>query len=455
MNDDQCISIVGCGNMGLALAHRLFLSGFTVVLGSRSPDKQIDTKFEIVSTAECIRRSPIIFVAIRPENYIDSLVSCLEHESSLFNGKILIDLSNQSSETMHQNEYSNAELLQEAIPNAFVVKAFNTISSFAMQSITAGEPHNIFVASDHSIAKDRVIALAREMNFESFNAGSIRAARRLESDTKSLFPQWHVPVLFASIILFFWLTYILCMYFIKYAGTSWNQIFLNMINKALGPSVITMLAVVYMPSNLACILQLVYGTRERRFPVWLDRWMLSRKQLGLLTFALALCHAIFTITLMSPTYYSSWFHSTEFIVSANNNQTRIVSQGSFMTGTGELAALLGILTLLCMSILALTSIPAIGNLLNWREWQFVQSKLGTVTLLLAIGHVVAVGVPFWMAGTLVSALYGLSLICLYFPVLTILLKFMFWLPCFSRPLYRIRRGEVTKGLAQSNQTSKL
>ncbi|CAF3743626.1 unnamed protein product [Adineta steineri] len=455
MNDDQCIGVIGSGNMGLAIAYRLFLSGFRVVLGSRSPAKRQGTKYEAVSIVECIRRSSIIFVSIHPENYKDSLISYLNDEPSLFDGKILIDISNQTSEKIHQDDLSNAEQLQQAIPNAFVVKAFNTVSSFVIQSTTAGESHNILVASDHSIAKDKVIALAREMNFESFNAGSIRAARRLESDTKSLFPQWRIPVLFALFLLCIWLTYILCMYYINYGGSSWNQLFLTMMNKALGPCVITMLAIVYMPSNLACIFQLSYGTRDRRFPVWLDRWMLSRKYLGLLTFAFALCHGLFTIILLSPAYIPSWFHSTEIQVMTIHNQTRLIVQGNLMTGTGEIAALLGVLTVLCMSILAITSIPAIGTLLNWREWRFVQSKLGTVTLLLAIGHVVAVGIPFWFPLTVAKAFYNLSSLCLYLPILTILLKFIFWLPCFSRPLYRIRRGQETSKATQSNQILKI
>ncbi len=68
MHGNRCIGIVGCGNMGFALAHRLLLSGFPVVMGSRYPNKRISTQFEIVSIIECIRRSPIIFVAIRPED---------------------------------------------------------------------------------------------------------------------------------------------------------------------------------------------------------------------------------------------------------------------------------------------------------------------------------------------------------------------------------------------------
>ncbi|UJR17735.1 hypothetical protein I4U23_004633 [Adineta vaga] len=455
MNDDQCIGVLGSGNMGQAIAYRLFESGFRVVLGSRSPAKRQGTKYEVVTIVECIRRSSIIFVAVHPENYKDSLLSCFSNEPLLFDGKILIDLSNQTSELTHPQESSNAEQLQQAIPNAFVVKAFNTVSSFVMQSITAGEPHNILVASDHSAAKDKVIALAREMNFESFNAGSIRAARRLENDTKSLFPHWRIPVVFALIILCLWLTYILCMYYINYEGSTWHQLFLTMINKALGPCAITMLAIVYMPSNLACIFQLSYGTRERRFPAWLDRWMLSRKYLGLLTFAIALCHALFTIILVSPSYIPSWFHRTEIRILNIHNQTRVIFQDSLMTGTGEIAALLGVLTVLCMTILAITSIPAIGNLLNWREWRFIQSKLGTVTLLLAIGHVTAVGIPFWFPLTVAKAFYNLSSLCLYLPVLTIFLKFVFCLPCFSRPLYRIRRGQETSRATRSNQSSKI
>lgn len=455
MNEDKCIGIIGYGNMGLAIAHRLYLSGLAVIIGSRSPNKYQGTKYEVVSIAECIHRSNIIFIAIHPEYYVDSLVSHIDYEPLLFDGKILIDLSNQTADNVNPNDASNAEQLQMAIPNAFVVKAFNTISSFLMQSTTSGESHNILVASDHSNAKEKVIALAREMSFESFNAGSLRAARRLESDTKSLFAQWHIPIIFLFFLFGIWITYILCMYFILYKDTTWNQIFLNLINKALGPTAITMLAIIYMPSNLACIFQLAYGTRDRRFPTWLDRWMLSRKQLGLLTFAVAVFHVVFTIILMSPAYFPTWFYSTEIILPSAQNQTRLVLKSALMKGTGEISGLLGFLTLFCMSILAITSIPAIGNLLNWREWRFIQSKLGTTTLLLAIGHVIAVGIPFWIPVTAAKIIYNLSSLCLYLPIITILLKFIFWLPCFSRPIYRIRRGEATKKRIESILSVKL
>ncbi len=111
---------------------------------------------------------------------------------------------------------------------------------------------------------------------------------------------------------------------------------------------------------------------------------------------------------------------------------------------GELAALLGVLAIVTMSILAVASIPAVGNLLNWREWQFIQSKLGTFTLLLAIGHVFAMATPRWINIGFVETLFSIGFPTVIFPVITILLKFILFLPCFSLPINRIRRGEDRK-----------
>jgi predicted dinucleotide-binding enzyme/DMSO/TMAO reductase YedYZ heme-binding membrane subunit len=448
MHSNRCIGIVGCGDMGYAIAYRLYLCGFTIVMGSRTPDKRTGSQFEIVSIVECIRRSPIIFIAIHLENYIDSLVSHLQIDPLLFNGKILIDLSNQPGKKSHLKESSNAEQLQTAIPNAFVVKAFNNISSFLMQSTTTSESRSVFVASDYPAPKEKVIMLAREMNFNSFDVGSLRAARHLENDARSLFPAWRIPIIVTLVVVFIWLIYTLCMEYVSTNTTSWNQLFLNIPNKVFCVSAITLLAIVYMPSNLACIFQLAYGTREQRFPNWLDRWLLSRKQLGLLAFLIALTHSLMTLILMGPAYYSTWFYPVEIVIPANYNQTPLLIESGLMTTKGEIASTLGILTQLCMSILAVTSIPAVGNLLNWREWRFVQSKLGIVTLLLAVGHVVAMALPRWIAVGVDKAFYNLGLLCLYFPLLTLFLKFLFWLPCFSRPLYRIRRGQPTKKTSQ-------
>jgi predicted dinucleotide-binding enzyme len=427
--------------MGYALAHRLTQSGFTVIMGSRTPDRRDRRTYEVTSITDCITRTSILFIAIHAEHYTNVLVTPLEMNSKLFDGKILIDVSNQLRTTCKSNDLSNAERLQTALPDAHVVKAFNTISSFVMTSSTAGESRRVFVASDHSLARDRVMILARDMNFESYNSGALRSARYLEAYTRTLFSHWQLPLLVTVVVLLFWLIYTIYMKFIKTRNNSWHQLFLHMTNKTLCVSAITMLAFVYMPSNLACIFQLIYRTKERRFPAWLDRWLLCRKQLGLLTFAIGVFHALITLVVMSPAYYTTWFHPTRATFNSTQNQTHIIIQHGLMTWKGELASLMGILTLLVMSILALASIPALGDLLNWREWRFIQSTLGTVTLILAIGHVFAMAMPRWIQVGLIRMLSSVGLHCVILPMLTLLLKFLFWLPCFSRPIDRIRRGD--------------
>jgi predicted dinucleotide-binding enzyme len=441
MTNQRCAGIIGCGNMGFALAHRLTLSGFTVLMGSRNPNVHHHLPFEVTSITDCIRRSTILFIAIHPEHYTNTLVSPLEHDPQLFDGKILIDISNGLNNKLQQDDLSNAERLQTAIPNAYVVKAFNTISSFVMESSTAGESRNVFVASDHPLAREKVVTIAREMNFEPLSSGSLRTARYLESYTRFLFPLWKLPLMITLCVLSVWMGYTLYMKFINTKTTSWHQLFLHITNKVLCTSAITLLALVYMPSNLACIFQLAYGTKDRRFPAWLDRWLLCRKQLGLITFAVGLFHAVITLVTISPAYYGSWFHPSTVNVSTVQHQTIVTVKNGLMTWKGELASLMGILTILSMSILALASIPAIGNLLNWREWRFVQSKLGTVTLLFAIGHVFAMATPRWVERKSWRSLYSVGFLCVISPLITLLLKFIFWLPCLNRSIVRIRRGE--------------
>lgn len=54
--------------------------------------------------------------------------------------------------------------------------------------------------------------------------------------------------------------------------------------------------------------------RSRRFPNWLDRWMVSRKQIGVLALGFAFLHAIYT--LVTPIRYSELHAVIEDAVNA-------------------------------------------------------------------------------------------------------------------------------------------
>lgn len=48
---------------------------------------------------------------------------------------------------------------------------------------------------------------------------------------------------------------------------------------------------------LAAVFQLGRGTKYKRFPDWLDRWLCRRKELGLLSFLCAVLHAVYSMCL--------------------------------------------------------------------------------------------------------------------------------------------------------------
>ena len=95
------------------------------------------------------------------------------------------------------------------------------------------------------------------------------------------------------------------------------QLFLKVLNKPLCMTAITILALTYLPGSIAGIMQLYQGTKYRRFPVWLNAWLVSRRPLGLIALALVLLHAMASSMMLSPTYYSSWFQKPSVDLPAN------------------------------------------------------------------------------------------------------------------------------------------
>lgn len=55
---------------------------------------------------------------------------------------------------------------------------------------------------------------------------------------------------------------------------------------------------------------------HRRFPGWLDRWMLCRKQLGLTALAFAFLHVLYTLII--PMRYLTGAHITTLLLSGVN-----------------------------------------------------------------------------------------------------------------------------------------
>ena len=106
--------------------------------------------------------------------------------AAVLTGKILIGPNNSTIPDEFAYEpitKSLAETLAEQVPNAIVVKAFNTMAQEVFE--LAPEPlreHyvSVFVASDDDAARQTVMTLAEEIGFAAIDSGTLRNAHLIE-----------------------------------------------------------------------------------------------------------------------------------------------------------------------------------------------------------------------------------------------------------------------------------
>ena len=433
------VGIIGTGDFARALAKRLFFSGYDVIIGSRQPNQtylsivdQCLCNVEITSIGECVKTAEVIFVAIHAENYKDL---CQKHLEILRN-KVLVDVSNR---VRPSKSHSNAEYLKTLVPSATVVKAFNVISAYSMENDYSTASKQVFIAGDDVEARTTVANIARDMNFSPIEFGDIRSARRIEAHPLRLFPEWRGPIGFATGMFNVWLLFLIYKYYIAKDVYAWEQIFVKVSNKAICMTGITVLAVTYLASTFAAGFQIYYGTKHIKFPRWLDKWMRDRKQLGVVGFLLIVVHVIMSILIMSPTYLRSWYHDASITIPHNLTEPVKFPMVTWMTWKGEAACLTGILSFIAFCLIAMSTLPSVSASLNWREWRFIQSRLGHVALFLAVVHVIVMGAPGWIKKP-TEIFMSITFLSSILPWITLLSKFCLCLPCINRYVKRIRKG---------------
>lgn len=436
----KCVGILGTGDYARALSKRLIFSGYDVIMGSRSPTARHLTVFDeclcgvIMTTIDdCIARCEVLVVAIHVENFKATLAP----RSDLFAGKVVVDVSNRT------NRYaatSNAEYLQTLLPDAAIVKAFNSVSAYALEDQATISTQRVFVGSNDQAARERVMDLARDLGLAPCDMGGLKAARSMEAFVLKVFPGWRMPLFYTFGVFNLWTLYCVYIYFIDSTSYHWDQIFLKVLNKPLCMTAITVLASTYLAGSVAGVVQLYRGTKYRRFSRLLNAWLVSRRQLGLISLALVMLHALASAMMLSPTYYHSWYHHPEVAIPANVTQPVVVMlEPAWMIWKGELACLLGLTALLLLCLVGITSLPSVSASLNWAEWRFVQSKIGMVGLTLALAHAIVMGAPHWADGWL-KTFRSISFLSSLLPAVTVLLRVVLALPPLSGRLKRIRHG---------------
>ena len=103
------------------------------------------------------------------------------------------------------------------------------------------------------------------------------------------------------------------------------------------------------------------------------------KLCGLMGFSLAAIHALMAMLLFSPVYYPKFF-----------------DEAGKMNLTGELSMVFGVVSLWCLAITAITSLPFMYDAVGADRWQRGQ-RMGYFSLTLAAGHVLVMGLSGWLA----------------------------------------------------------
>ncbi|XP_044150234.1 metalloreductase STEAP1 isoform X2 [Bufo gargarizans] len=263
-----------------------------------------------------------------------------------------------------------------------------------------------------------------------------------------LFPKWRLPakVAFSLTVLFFIYTFLreVLHPYLMHERNEFYRIPILVINKVLPDVAITLLTLVYLPGVLATILQLHRGTKYRRFPQWLNTWMLRRKQFGLLGFFAGAMHAIYSLSYPMRRSYRYKLLNWAYEQVQQQRESSWIEHDVWRM---EIYVCLGIIALAILAILAVASIPAVGNSLSWREYNFIQSKLGHIALFLCTVHTLVFAWNKWVdVKQFIWYTPPTFMVVVLLPSAVLLSKAVLILPCFSKRIQKIRCGwESSKG----------
>ena len=180
------ISIIGAGNVGKALSTAFVRAGHTVTIASRDPEDAGAIAAATGATAAASNVAAaevgdIVVLAIPATSFADVAAEIAPAVA----GKPVVDVTNRIGFGADGPEIdtssSNAEALAELLPEANVVKAFNTLFGSNMADpITGGVQLDGFVAGDDDAAKASVLELVGSIGLHSVDVGPLVRARQLE-----------------------------------------------------------------------------------------------------------------------------------------------------------------------------------------------------------------------------------------------------------------------------------
>lgn len=174
------IGILGSGVVGQALARGLPRHGHDVRIGTR---KETVDDLPVGSPAEVVEGADLVFLSVAGTVAVEVAEGVREQ----LRGKVLVDTTNPLDFSSggpglfvgHSD--SLGEQVQRAVPEAHVVKAYNTVGNTLMvDPDLPGGPPSMFIGGDSDDAKAVVTGLLEATGWDVVDLGGIAASRYLE-----------------------------------------------------------------------------------------------------------------------------------------------------------------------------------------------------------------------------------------------------------------------------------
>jgi len=177
------ISIIGAGNIGSAVAGLAVKAGASTQVLVRDASKATDLSGGDIAEIGSPLTGDIVVLAL-PYAAIDEVIAT--YGAQAFAGKVVVDPTNPldftTLDSLVPAGSSAAAELAVRLPDAQVVKAFNTVFAAVLATGTVGaRPATVLVASDSADAKASLRSLVEAAGLEWADAGELKRAERLEA----------------------------------------------------------------------------------------------------------------------------------------------------------------------------------------------------------------------------------------------------------------------------------
>ncbi|GAB4079172.1 NAD(P)-binding domain-containing protein [Modestobacter muralis] len=193
------VGIIGSGQIGTTIARLAIAAGHQVVLSnSRGPETLADAvaalgpRASAASSGEAATAGDIVVVSVPVKAFSGLPAAALA-------GKTVIDTCNYGPERdghvpeLDSRSLTSSELLQREVPDAVVVKAFNTIYYEHLLSLArpagAADRSSLPIAGDSVQATTAVTEFIESIGYRVVDAGPLADSWRQETGT----PVWGAP----------------------------------------------------------------------------------------------------------------------------------------------------------------------------------------------------------------------------------------------------------------------